>query len=377
MSKKKTLPLLWGILAVLALLAAGCGDSGGGQPAASAGQGQTQAKSQAASSDEPRKLNIFIWSEYIDPDVVAEFEKQRNVKVRLDLYESNEEMVAALQTGRKGAYDLIVPTTYYIPSLVNMGLIEPLDHSLLPNMANLDPRFTTIEEDPGNKYGIPYQWGTSGLIVRTDDPGSIDPSWALLFEETASQGNFLLFDTARDVLGSALFYLGYSPNTTDIEEIREAGELLIKVKNRPNFMGFNGGVDGLSKVVSKVAALAQVYNGEAVKATFEEEGIYFVTPKEGCEIWLDVFAIPAGAENVSVAHEFLNFIMEPEISARLADYSMYATPNIKALDLVRQEDRANPAIYPSDDLVEGMEFYRDLGEASRLYEETWTIVKSR
>ncbi|MDR2456391.1 MAG: spermidine/putrescine ABC transporter substrate-binding protein [Deltaproteobacteria bacterium] len=377
MSKKRTLPLLAGILAVLALFLAGCGDSGEKKPAASAGQGQSQAGGEPASSDEPRKLNIFIWSEYIDPDVVAEFEKAKNVKVRLDLYESNEEMIAALQTGRKGAYDLIVPTTYFLPSLISMGLIEPLNHSLLPNMANLDPRFTTIEEDPGNKYAIPYQWGTSGLIVRSDDPDSIDPSWSLLFEESASQGNFLLFDTARDALGSALFYLGYSPNTTDINEIREAGELLIKIKNRPNFMGFNGGVDGLSKVVSKVAAIAQVYNGEAVKATFEEQGIYYVTPKEGCEIWLDLFAIPAGAENAAVAHEFLNFIMEPEIAARLADYSMYATPNLKALDLVKREDRANPAIYPSDELVEGMEFYRDLGEASRLYEETWTIVKSR
>jgi spermidine/putrescine transport system substrate-binding protein len=342
---------------------------GGDEPEPTAGT--------TAPATPPRPLNIFIWSEYIDPEVVEEFERTHNVKVRLDLYESNEEMISMLQTGRQGAYDLIVPTTYFIPSLVNMDLIQPLNHDLLPNLVNLDPRFTSFEEDPGNKYTVPYQWGTSGLVVRADDPASVEPSWDLLFKESASQGSFLLFDTARDAMGGALIYLGLSANTTDIEEIRKAGELLISAKNRPNFMGFNGGVDGLSKVVSGVASIAQVYSGEAVKAALEEPGVVFVTPKEGCEIWLDLFAIPKGAANVETAHEFLNFTLEPEIAARLADFNMYATPNAKALELVSPENRANPAIYPDDELVSKMQYYKDLGEASRLYEETWTIVKSR
>jgi spermidine/putrescine transport system substrate-binding protein len=340
---------------------------GAAAPEGAAGQAQTG----------PRPLNIFIWSEYIDPDVVADFEKTHNVKVRLDLYESNEEMMSLLQTGRQGAYDIIVPTTYFVPSLIKLGLIQPLDHSLLPNLANLAPRFTRIEEDPGNKYTIPYQWGTSGLVVRAGDPASVDPSWDLLFKESPSQGTFVLFDTARDVLGSALIYLGYSPNTTDPDQIREAGELLIKVKNRPNFMGYSGGVDGLAKVVSGVASVAQVYSGEAVKAAMEEPGIVYVTPKEGCEIWVDLFAIPKGADHAATAHEFLNYVLQPQVAAKLSEYAMYATPNAKGVELVDESLRGNPAIYPSEELLDKMEYYKDLGDASRLYEETWTIVKSR
>jgi spermidine/putrescine transport system substrate-binding protein len=325
----------------------------------------------------PRELNLFIWSEYIDPDVIEDFQRERNVEVRLDLYESNEEMISALQTGRQGAYDLIVPTTYLLPSLINTGLIQPLDKSLIPNLANLDPMFTTIEEDPGNVYTVPYQWGTSGLVVRTDDPDSIDPSWRLLFEPTPSQGNFILFDTARDALGSALLYLGFSPNTTNPEEIEAAGQLIIGLKDRANFMGFNNGVDGLSKVVSGVATIAQVYNGEAVKAAMEDPGIIYITPREGCEIWLDVFAVPKGAANAEVAHEFLNYLLQPEVAARLGFYSKYATPNAKAMPLIDESDRANAGIYPPEELIPKMVYYKDLGEDSRLYEETWTIVKTR
>ena len=341
------------------------------------GGGQLAGRAGAPDATEPRPLNLFIWSEYIDPDVLANFEKTHNVKVRLDLYESNEEMISMLQTGRQGAYDLIVPTTYFIPSLIQLDLIQPINKELIPNLSHLAPRFTEYEEDPGNKYTVPYQWGTSGLVVRTDDPDSVNRSWSLVFDESAYQGNFVLFDTARDVLGSALFYLGYSANTTNLEEIKAAGDLLIEVKKRANFMGYNGGVDGLSKVVSGVTTIAQVYSGEAVKAAMEEPGIFYFCPKEGCEIWIDVFAIPKGAANVETAHEFLNYIMEPEISARVADFSMYGTPNLKAMDLIKKEDRENPAIYPDDELIKNMEYYKDLGDLGNLYEQTWTSVKSR
>jgi spermidine/putrescine transport system substrate-binding protein len=326
--------------------------------------------------EEEKNLTVFIWSEYIDPDVITEFEKIHKVKVRLDFYESNEEMISALQTGRQGNYDIIVPTTYYLPTLINLKLIQPLNKELLPNLVNLDPFFTKIDEDPGSQYSVPYQWGTSGLVVRSDSPDEIDPSWDLIFDPEVNIGNFIIFDTARDALGGALKYLGYSANTINPEEIKEAGELLISTKNRPTFLSFNGGVDGLNNVVSEVASIAQVYNGEAVKASLEDDKIRYLTPKEGCEIWLDVFAITSGSTNVDVAHEFLNYILRPQIAARMATFSKYPTPNLKALDFVPEEDRNNPGIYPPVELRDKMEYFKDLGEAGRLYEETWTFVKS-
>jgi spermidine/putrescine transport system substrate-binding protein len=323
------------------------------------------------------RLNLFIWSEYIDLDVIADFEKAFNVKVRVDLYESNEEMISMLQTGRQGAYDVIVPTTYFIPSLVNLGLIQPLNKQLLPNLENIDPRFAELEEDPGNIYTVPYQWGTSGLVARTKNLTVDTPSWKLIFEPGAVKGNFIIFDTARDALGSALKYLGYSANTVNIKEIEQAGNLLIETKKQPTFMGFSGGVDGLSKVVGGVASLAQVYNGEAIKASLEDPEIQYIIPEEGCEQWLDLFAIPKGAANVEMAHHFLNYTLDPQISARLANFSFYGSPVPKAQQYIAEELKQNPGIYPPPESVAKMEYYKDLGNNSRLYEEIWTIVKSR
>ncbi|MDR1041220.1 MAG: spermidine/putrescine ABC transporter substrate-binding protein [Deltaproteobacteria bacterium] len=324
-----------------------------------------------------RQLNVFIWSEYIDPDLITEFEKSRGVKVRMDFYESNEEMIAKLQLGRLGIYDIIVPSTYFIPTLLNLDLIQPLDHAKLTNIGNLDPKFRNIEEDPGNSHVIPYQWGTSGLAVRAREGKQTPSSWSVIFSDSADKGNFILFDTARDALGSALKSLGYSYNSTDLRQIEEAGDLLTRTKRHPAFMGFDSGVGGLSKVMGGVAHAAQVYSGEAIKATREDPGLLYIIPEEGCEFWLDVLAVPKGAPNADVAHEFLNYILEPEVAARLATFNNYATPNEAAMEFIPAEDKVNEGMYPPQSLMERMEYMRDLGDANRLFDETWTIVKSR
>ncbi|MDR0549682.1 MAG: spermidine/putrescine ABC transporter substrate-binding protein [Deltaproteobacteria bacterium] len=329
---------------------------------------------QVWAADSPRQLNLFIWSEYIDPEIISNFEKTHNVKVRLDYYESNEEMIAKLQSGLEGVYDLIVPSTYYIPTLINLNLIQPLNRDLLTNINNIMPIYTQLEVDINNKYTIPYQWGTSGLVAKAET--APPASWKIVFSDQ-NPTNFLLFDTARDALGSALKYLGFSMNTTDLNQIKAAGDLLTLTKKKPTFMGFDSGVGGLAKVVGQVASLAQVYSGEAIRASKEEENIHYLIPEEGCEQWLDVLVVPKGAKNVLIAHEFLNYVLEPEVAAKLASFNNYATPNQKALAFIPDEDKNNPGMYPSDQLKQKMEYLRDLGDKSRLYEETWTLVKSR
>ncbi|MDR1578191.1 MAG: spermidine/putrescine ABC transporter substrate-binding protein [Deltaproteobacteria bacterium] len=323
-----------------------------------------------------RQLNLFIWSEYIDPEIISNFEKAYNVKVRLDYYESNEEMIAKLQSGQVGAYDLIVPSTYFIPILVNLNLIQPLNHTLLTNIGNIKQEFTELLVDVGNKFSIPYQWGTSGLVARSKAEDEVEQSWKLLFENK-NPANFLLFDTARDALGSALKFLGFSANTIDLQEIQAAGQLLIETKKKPTFMGFDSGVGGLAKVVGQVASIAQVYSGEAIRASREEENIVYVIPQEGCEQWLDVLAIPKGAPHAAVAHEFLNYILEPKVAAKLASFNNYATPNEKAMEFISDEDKNDPGMYPPESLKQKMEYFKDLGSNFRLYEETWTLVKAR
>ena len=323
------------------------------------------------------KLTVFIWSEYMDPEVISSFEKKFDVKIKMDYYESNEEMVAKLQSGGLGQYDIIVPSTYIIPTLKQLNLIQPLNHALIPNIKNVDEAFSKMEADPGNKLTIPYQWGTSGLIARVPEGRQIEDSWKMLFDPASEIGGFIMFDTARDTIGSALKYLGYSFNSTSPKEIEAAVKLLVAAKKRPTFLGFDGGVAGLNKVMSGIAAVAQVYNGEAIRGQEEDPGTRYLLPVEGCEIWTDLVAIPAKAPNLENAHAFLNYILEPEIGAKMATFNRYATPNAAAKAFVAEEDLNNPVIYPDLETFSKMEYIEDLGSANRLYDEAWTMIKTQ
>ena len=323
-------------------------------------------------------LTVYIWSEYMDPEVISNFEKEFDVKVRLDYYESNEEMVVKLDKGGGlGNYDIIVPSTYIVPSLTNLNLVQQLDHAKLPNIKNLDPAFTALEADPGNKYTIPYQWGTSGLVVRAKDASAINSSWSLVFDPEVKTSSFILFDTARDCIGSALKYLGYSFNSSDPKEIEEAVRLLIATKKRPAFLGFDGGVGGLNKVMSGFATVAQVYNGEAIRAQEEDPEVHYILPKEGCEVWTDLVSIPRNAPNLDNAYLFMNYLMDPKVSAQLATYNRYATPNAAAREFIPEEDLNNPILYPDMNEFNNMEYIKDLGSANRLYDEAWTMIKTQ
>ncbi len=323
-------------------------------------------------------LTVFIWSEYMDPEVISEFEKQYDVKVKLDYYESNEEMVVKLEKGGGlGKYDIIVPSTYFMPSLTNLKLIQELDHSKIPNIKNLDPMFTNLESDPGNKYTVPYQWGTSGLAIRTKDINGVKKSFGLLFDPGIQDSRFILFDTARDAMGSALKYLGYSLNSTDPKEIQEAVRLLSETKKRPNFLGFDGGVGGLNKVMGGFATVAQVYNGEAIRGSEEDPEVHYIIPEEGCEVWTDLVAIPEKAPNLENAYAFINYLLDPQVGARLATYNRYATPNAAAKAFIPQEDLDNPVLYPTLESLKNMEYIKDLGSANRLYDEAWTAIKTQ
>ncbi|MDR2934834.1 MAG: spermidine/putrescine ABC transporter substrate-binding protein [Candidatus Adiutrix sp.] len=322
------------------------------------------------------QLTVFIWSEYIDPEVVKDFERETGIKVRFDYYESNEEMIAKLQGGGVRQYDLIFPSSYFLPTLKNLNLIQPLDHSQLPGLANLDPELVKkLEEDPKQEFTVPYQWGTSGLAYRGAEPA--EASWALLFKPRPGSGSYIILDTARDALGAALKYLGYSINSVNPKEIEAAMNLLITTKSRPEFFGFDGGVGGLNKVVGGLAAIAQVYSGDAIRAEEEDETLKFLLPREGFEVWTDLMAVPAQAPNPEGALAFINYLLRPEIGALVATYNRYATPNAAARAFIPPEDLANPALYPSAELMKKAEYLKDLGPNNRLYDEAWTIIKNR
>lgn len=324
---------------------------------------------------QPREMRLFIWSEYMDPAIIKAFEQRFNLRVRIDLYESNEDMLAKLQAGGVSQYDVIVPGDYIIPTLIQLKLIQPLNKSKIPNLKNLDPKFANPPFDPGNRYSAAYQWGMSGIMYRKDRVPT-PTSWDVILGPQADKP-FVLMDSIREMLGGALRYLGHSINSKDPKQVQAAGRVLLEAKKNPRFLGFEGGVGAKNRLVAGTATYAVVYNGDALKAADENKNVGFVVPKEGAALFLDNLAIPAKAPNPEAAHQFINFILDAKIGAQLSNYNRYATPNKAALPFINPIDRKNPAIYPDAATMQMLEFVLDLGKDTRLYDEVWTAVKSR
>ncbi len=332
----------------------------------------------AAATPAGKQVNVYMYSEYIDPEIQKSFEEESGLKVLLDVYESTEEMQAKLQqAGGDRQYDVVVVSDHAIPVLVKLKLIQPLPADRIPNRANVAERFQNPSYDPGSKYSLPYQWGTMGLIYRKNKAPQLDPSWAVLFETDKQPGPFVLIDSVRDMIAAALKYQGHSINTRQPEQLKAAGELILKAKKSPKMVAFEGGVGGKNKVASGDATLAIVYNGDAIRALDEDPNLEFVIPKEGTLIWVDAMTVPAHAPNLEGACKFINYILNAKIGAQLSNFNRYATPNAKSLPMIEAKDRDNPRIYPSEELMAKMEYLEDLGSDTQLYDETWTAVKSR
>ena len=324
---------------------------------------------------ENNKLNVFIWSEYIDPEIVREFEKEFDCKVTVDLYEDNESMIAKLAGGGVSLYDIVVPSDYVITGMIKRGLLAPLRHENVPNLKHIDPAFASPPSDSGNKYTAPYQWGTVGLYVRKSKDKPIEETWALVFDPKKQPGPFLLMDDVHACFAAALKYKGYPANSTDPKQLMEARDLLLDAKKRS--LGFEGGVGGKNRVLAKGAVMAMVYNGDAVRGMGEDAETDYFVPREGGELWLDSLCVPAKAPNRIMAEKFINFILDPKVGARLSNFNQYATPNRAAREFVKPEDLKNTAIYPSPEMMAKLEFLKDLGDKSRLYDELWTQIKSK
>lgn len=326
------------------------------------------------------ELKIFIWSEYMDEvQMTKDFEARTGIKVKLDLYESNEDMMAKLQAGGVRQYDIIVPSDYILPSLINLNLIQKLDHSKIPNLKNLFPRFRETAFDPGNVYTVGWQWGTVGLVYNTRKikPEDVE-SWSIIFDPARNPGSFCLIDSVRDMMGITLAYLGYDYNSADPKELKAAADLLVKTKKRPDCLGFKGGVGGKNDVVAGVAAAAVVYNGDAIKAISEstDSTIAFTVPKEGGTLWIDSMCIPAQAPNPEAAHKWINYVLEPEVGAGLSNYNHYASPNEASLPFIAKEDLENPGVWPPQATLDTLRYVKDLGDQNTIIDQAWTMVKS-
>ncbi len=319
------------------------------------------------------EVYVFNWSEYLPDEVLSQFTKETGIKVRYSTYDSNEAMFAKLKLVKKGGYDVAFPSTYFVQRMQKQGMLQPLNKAQLPNFVNIDADLMDKPYDPGNKYSVPYLWGSSAIGVNSKaiDPASVT-SWMDLWKPEY-KGQVLLIDDVREVFAIALLSLGYSGNTTDPQQIKEAYELLLKLQ--PNVKVYNSD-SPRQPFLNREVQIGQIWGGEVYMANEEDENIKYVYPKEGAVFWVDNMVIPANARNVENAHKFINYILRPDVAKQICEWIGYASPNTKAVAMLDAEVRNNRTIYPAKaDLKKG-EFQADVGEAILIYEKYWEMLKT-
>ncbi len=331
----------------------------------------------AVHAQSAKQVTVYMYSEYIDPVMIKEFEKLTGQKCKIDVYENSEEMLAKVQQGGGDRqYDVIVVSDAHVPTLVKLGLVQKLDKGQLPNAKNVDAQFANPPFDPGMVYSLPYQWGTVGLIYNKEKVKG-ELSWDLVFDAAKQPGPFILMDSMRDTLGIGLRYKGFSMNSTNPAEIKAASDAILQAKQSGKCLGFEGGVGGKNRVQAGEATLAVVYNGDAIRATTEDKKLGFAVPKEGGIIWVDVMLIPSKAPNPAGGLAFMNYILDAKAGAQLSNFNKYPTPNKASMATINDEDKKNPAVYPPEEIMKKLEYLSDVGANTKLYDEAWTKIKAQ
>ena len=325
--------------------------------------------SASASAEE---LTVFNWFDYIDPAVIDLFEEETGITVKYVNFTTNEEMYTKLEAGA-GTYDVIFPSDYMIERMIAHDMLEELDLSAMPNFANVMDRLKDPSYDPGNKYSVPYMWGTLGYLYNSEMVDEELTSWSALFDEKYA-GNVIMMNSMRDSIGLALKYLGYSMNTRSEAELNEAKDLLIKQKQDKIQCGYLLD-ETKDKMVGGEAAIGVVYSGDAQYAIEKNESLVYVVPEEGSNIWVDGMCIPKGSKNVEGAMKFIDFMCREDVAAMNFDYIYYCSPIQAVVDGLDEEEAAQSTINPSEDVVSRCEYFNDVEDVMSLYENVWMEIR--
>lgn len=380
---KKNFVFVIMLLLLAALAACGGGPAGGPgaaeEPMAATSDGEVQLAPE---------LRVYNWTDYIDEEVIAEYEAIYGVKIIYDTFASNEDLLAKLQTGA-GGYDVIFPSDYMVKIMSDLNLLRELDKAQLPNISNLDPDLLDPPFDPGNQYCLPYQWGTTGLGYRIGHPyfeSNPPDSWAYLFDpailEKYAQGGITVLNDPREVTAAALMYLGYSPNSIDSKELAQAQEIMLQAK--PFWKVFSSEDYAGTLMVPDEVVLAHGFSGDIWSAFWDtyneatEIGNWqYVIPKEGAIRWMDNMCVSVTTDNYETALHFMNFLLLPEVAAKITNYTYFASPNVAANEYIEPEILEDRSIYPTEEVQERLHWLVDLEDGLFLYDEIWTSVKGQ
>ncbi len=367
------LRLTIGVLVACALVLTSCGAPATPAPTAAPATQAPAAEPQVTS----KQLNLYGWSEYIPQELLDAFGKEYGLKVNYDTYASNEELLAKLQAGAS-QYDVIIPSDYTVGIMISQGMLEPIDITQIPNFANVDDQFKNPAYDPGNKYTVPYQWGSVGIAVNTDKVTKTITKYADLWDP-AFKGQLVVLDDEREIIGMTLLTLGYDKNSTDPAQLEAAKKKLIELT--PNIKLYDSD-SPKTALLSGEAVAGVVWNGEAALAHQENAKIAYILPEEGMGLWVDNLAVPKGAPHKDAAIAFLNWVLRPDMSILITKAFPYSSVNKAALELLKTSDPATyeaymsyPATNPPADAVKNGKLVKDVGSATTLWDTIWTEVK--
>jgi spermidine/putrescine-binding protein len=340
-------------LLVLAGGLSGCGQGMGGE-----------------SGEKRPVLHYFTWSDYVGPEIIAEFERREQVKVVIDTFSSNEELLAKLQSGATG-YDVAVPSDFMVAIMVRQGLLQELDAAAMPNASFLEPHLQALPFDPHRQYSVPYLWGTVGIGYDSAVITAAPDSWSILWDPRY-KGRISMLNDQREVFGAVLRSMGQSMNSTDATVIESAKERLLQQK--PLVKTYTS--DHYDQLLaSGEVVLAHGWGGQVARAMAERPTIRYVVPKEGATLWADCLVVLKSAPQKALAMRFINYLMEPEVAARTSERLRFASASRTARELVSPAIRDNPAVYPPPDQLGRLEWMQDVGKGIRLYDRAWTELK--
>ncbi len=374
--KKKVFAISMAGLTAASALLSGCG--------ASENTGASGTDSAASGSADGGELYVYNWGEYIDEDVISQFEEETGITVVYDLFETNEEMYPVIEAGAVN-YDVVCPSDYMIQKMRENDLLAELNFDNIPNIDQIDPAYMEMSQafDPENKYSVPYCWGTVGILYNTrllEELGVPAPTkWADLWDERLS-GEILMQDSVRDAFMVALKKDGYSMNSESKDELEQAKQELIDQK--PLVQAYV--IDQVrDKMIGGEAAVGVIYSGEMLYIQDEvanlglDYDLEYVIPEEGTNLWLDSWVIPKNAKNKENAEKWIDFMCRPEIAKANFEYITYPTPNKGAFELLDEEMQNNKAVFPDIDSLKNSEVYKYLGdETDAVYNELWKEVKA-
>ncbi|MEO5954125.1 MAG: spermidine/putrescine ABC transporter substrate-binding protein [Nitrospiraceae bacterium] len=326
---------------------------------------------QRTSGDAGQKtLHYFTWSDYVGPELLAEFERRHGVHVVVDTFSSNEELLAKLQGGATG-YDVAVPSDFMAAIMIQQGLVAELDATMLPNAATLEDHLQHLPFDPTQRFAIPYLWGTVGIGYDSAVVSTTPDSWAVLWDARYT-GKISMLNDQREVFGAVLRSMGASMNTRDPALIEAAKARLLVQK--PLVKAYaSEHYDQL--LASGDVVLAHGWGGPVARAMLDRPSIRYVVPKEGGTLWADCLVVLKSSPRKELATQFINYLLEPQVAARTAERLLFASANKAARPFVPSRILDNPAIYPPLDLLPRLEWMTDVGAALRMYDRAWTELK--